>query len=395
MDRPMNQQHYDIIIAGAGAAGLTLLYYLLKSRLHSQISVLLIDQSLQPDPSKTWCFWDHSSFDIPEIIYHSWNHLTVSALGESYSEDLLMNKYHCIRSIDYSGMILQEARKSESVTLLKAEIRGFASAGSGATVETSEGTFSAGMIFQSALKPSDFSASKVDVSLLQHFVGWEIECREDLFDPNKAILMDFDIEQLNGVTFMYLLPFSERSALIEHTLFSAEILDQEQYEEAIRDYLSKRFHLTPGSYFIRRKEFGAIPMEDRVYSSFYCPNVMNLGIVGGLAKPTTGYTFKRIHNRCKSIVRRLEEGKMPEEKRESQYRFRVYDMMLLSILKNETKNSIQIFHDLFEKNSFDRILDFLDEKTTIPQELSIFSSLPYLPFFRSIYRMKHRIFTGA
>lgn len=391
----MSQKQFDIIIAGAGASGLTLLYYLLKSPVGLSSRILLIDRYLEPDPSKTWCFWDDNGFEMPEMIYHTWNHLTVSALGSTFSEELISNRYHCIRSVDYSGLILDMAEKSNQVTLLKADILGFNSEDEVPYVETSAGSFSAGRIFQSALKPPDFENSLVDISLIQHFVGWEIECSEPLFDPNKAILMDFDIEQLNGVTFMYLLPFSDRTALIEHTLFSAELLDQNQYEEAIKNYLESKYGLQPGSYSIRRKEFGAIPMEDRVISSTYSANVINLGTVGGLTKPTTGYTFKRIHNRCKSIVKALEQGKSPEATRESSYRFRVYDMMLLNILETDKSVSVKIFHDLFKKNRFDRILDFLDEKTHLLQELSIFSSLPYLPFFRSIYKMKHRIVTGA
>lgn len=391
----MSQKHYDIILAGAGAAGLTLLFYLLKSSRLASKKILLLDQSLHPDPSKTWCFWDNGQFEIPEIIYHTWDHLTVSALGNTYEEELSSNKYHCIKSIDYTGMMLDQARLSKSVTMIEADILNFSYEGDVAIVETSEGIFTSGTIFQSALKPPSFDASKVDNSLIQHFVGWEIECKEALFDPGKAIFMDFNIEQLNGVTFMYLLPFTEKSALIEHTLFSGQLLRKEEYEAALKEYLLSNYGLEEGTYSINRSEFGAIPMEDRVISPTYCKNVYNLGTVGGLTKPTTGYTFKRIHNRCKSIVKDLENGKNPEPQRGSSYRFRVYDMMLLNILETDQAISVKIFHDLFRKNRFDRILDFLDEKTHLFQELGIFSTLPYMPFFRSIYRMKHRILTGA
>ena len=136
-------------------------------------------------------------------------------------------------------------------------------------------------------------------------------------------------------------------------------------------------------------------MEDTRYPAWYCNRVMNIGTVGGLTKPSTGYTFTRIHQHCKDIVSALEAGETPPVSKSSAYRFRVYDMMLLYLLENHQQTSIEIFNQLFKKNRFDRILQFLEEETHLGNELAIFSSLPYMPFFKAIYKMKHRIFTGA
>jgi lycopene beta-cyclase len=70
-------------------------------------------------------------------------------------------------------------------------------------------------------------------------------------------------------------------------------------------------------------------------------------------------------------------------------------MMLLYNLDKDQETSIRIFRDLFNKNEMERVLEFLDEKTTFLQELSIFTSFSPVPFLKSIYHMKHRIFTGA
>ena len=50
-------------------------------------------------------------------------------------------------------------------------------------------------------------------SVLQHFRGIEITTKEEKFDPNIAILMDFRVDQSKGMHFMYLLPYSETEAL--------------------------------------------------------------------------------------------------------------------------------------------------------------------------------------
>jgi lycopene beta-cyclase len=41
--------------------------------------------------------------------------------------------------------------------------------------------------------------------------------------------------------FIYILPFSERRAMVEYTLFSADLLTRAEYEQALRDYLSPTF----------------------------------------------------------------------------------------------------------------------------------------------------------
>ncbi len=391
----MNRENrFDIIIAGAGAAGLTLLWYILNSPVLQKREILLLDKSFEPKNDKTWCFWDSNDLPLNEFIYHSWNELEVGALGSSFNEELITYRYDCIRNGDYSMAILDTAKNFENITFIEASIQNFSSDEKIAVVETDKGKFTASHVFQSVLKPPDFETSTVDNSLLQHFVGWEIETDSSLFNPDKAVLMDFNVPQLNGVTFMYILPFSENRALIEHTLFSDTLLEQDVYEGEIRNYLSEHYDLGSARYKILRKEKGAIPMEDRKYSTWYCENVMNIGTMGGLTKPTTGYTFTRIHKKSIEIVSALERDEKIPEDAVSSYRFRVYDMMLLYLLSSDQHTSVRIFHDLFKKNSFDMILRFLEEKTTLSNEISIFSTLPYLPFFKSIYKMKHRIFTG-
>ncbi|MEJ0032900.1 MAG: lycopene cyclase family protein [Bacteroidota bacterium] len=45
--------------------------------------------------------------------------------------------------------------------------------------------------------------------------------------------MDFRPSQEHGATFAYVLPFSENSALVEYTLFTKDLLNPEEYNEAL------------------------------------------------------------------------------------------------------------------------------------------------------------------
>lgn len=385
---------FDYIIAGAGAAGMTLLWFMLHSSLRKK-KILLIDRSLEPKNDKTWCFWADENIPYNDLIYHTWNNLEIKARGNTYIEELSKYSYHCVRSYDHFSHIKELAENSDTVTLLEADIKSFTNTGKRGKVDTTKGIFEADWIFQSAIKPPALKNAKSDIRLMQHFLGWEIETETPLFDADKVTLMDFDVPQKNGVTFLYELPFQPNKALIEYTLFSEELLSDEEYKEGIEQYLSDKYSLKPDDYNILRREKGVIPMEDTRHPGWYSKRVMNIGTVGGLTKPTTGYTFTRIHHHSKLIVSSLEQGKTPPILNESDYRFRVYDIMLLYLLQNHHETSIDIFNQLFQKNRFDRILQFLEEKTHIGQELAIFSTLPYLPFFKSIWKMKHRIFSGA
>ncbi len=390
-----SSRHFDFIIAGAGAAGLSLIWNFLSADELKEKSILLADRVLKPVRDKTWCFWDDKQHKFGDLIFHSWESLEVRALGAIFSEKLNDYRYHCVKSDDYAEKILEIARKSPNVTLLETDIQEFGYEDGRAVMRSSEGLFTAGHIFQSALRPPGFQKLKLDVSLLQHFTGWHIHTNEPVFDPAKATFMDFDVPQGNGVTFVYVLPFNRHEALVEYTLFSEELITDEEYEIGLKNYIDERLGLSSGQYAITYTEKGVIPMEDRRYPAQYCRRVWNVGTMGGLTKPSTGYTFTRIQQHSAEITRALVQGAQPSSRAMSPYRFRVYDMMLLYNLHRHPDTSIRIFHDLFLKNRFDRILQFLEEKTRFHQELKIMSSVPWLPFFRAIYKMKHRIFTGA
>ena len=51
--------------------------------------------------------------------------------------------------------------------------------------------------------------------------------------------MDFNITQEDGATFMYVLPISDKEALVEYTLFSPDVLKKEKYTLALTRYIKE------------------------------------------------------------------------------------------------------------------------------------------------------------
>ncbi len=382
--------HYDIIIAGAGAAGLSLAWNIAKEPGLSDKQILILDQSLSHDKPKTWCFWDEDYLSFPDIIQHTWKSLSFSAFKNLYVSPLLRYSYKCIRSADFHHLMIGELKKSPDITFLETGITGFDSH----QINTEKGTFTGDIIFQSVLKPGSETGPEPDYKLSQHFSGWDIETNTDVFDPDTALLMDFDVSEKNEVAFMYLLPVSKRKALIEYTYFSEIPKTEDHYDAGIRQYISEKLELEREDYTITGRESGIIPMENRKYPAWYCEGVMNIGTVGGLTKPTTGYTFTRILKHSAQITKALAKSEPLPEIEHSKLRFRIYDLMLLHILKYHPKTGVRVFHELFKRNSFDLILHFLDEKTNIFQEIKLFSTLPYMPFLRALWSIRKRLSTG-
>jgi lycopene beta-cyclase len=146
------QEHYDYIIAGAGAAGLTLAWKLLQSSLENK-KVLIVDNNLDPENDKTWCFWESGSPPFADIIYQKWNNAEVCTSRGRFSQSLKEYTYYCLRSIDFENKILDTLQAHPDFDLLETEITGFESSSKEATLQSGTESFDADYIFQSCFNP--------------------------------------------------------------------------------------------------------------------------------------------------------------------------------------------------------------------------------------------------
>jgi len=381
---------YDYIIAGAGAAGLSLAWQILQSPLNDK-KILIVDADLQPKHDKTWCFWDTQSPPFEEILHKSWQSVEVSAFDKRFTQPLTQYSYHCLRSVDFSKKILTQLATQPQFELLEADIKRLSPLADTAALHTTDDVYEASYIFQSCFEPDEWNHNPPDYPLLQHFLGWEIQIQEPLFEDSAFTLMDFDETFSDGLAFMYLLPWSKQSGLIEYTVFSDSLLDQDEYKEKISLYLNNRFGLTPIDYELQRREFGQIPMQDRPETPWYKPRILNLGTVGGLTKPSTGYTFRRIQEHSQAIIEGLLTDGHPPEKTRSKKRFRAYDLWLLQIIHDHPEDAKRVFQHLLSNNTIDELFRFLGEESNILQDLKIMNSVPYWPFIRAIWKTMGRL----
>jgi lycopene beta-cyclase len=220
-------------------------------------------------------------------------------------------------------------------------------------------------------------------SLTQSFVGWRVQTHSPVFHPKLMTLMDFNVPQGNHTQFLYLLPFTPNTALIELTRFGDVELTQKEAELELKRQMDK----IGCNYSVNEVEIGSIPMTTAFDATHrYYPsgsNIIPIGTIAGAIKPTTGYGFKRMYAHAQAIATALANNQpIPTTKRK--FRFQFYDALLLFILKKHPEKGKPIFERLFSSQSVPIILKFLDEETTIHEELLIFAKLPIPLFVRSL-----------
>lgn len=377
----MRLHDYDLIVAGAGCAGLSFLWHLLEHPAPSPHRVLLVDRTLARRADRLWCFWGDGDLPFQDLACKTWTRMRVTFPGRTIAEPLRRNPYACVRSETYHDAVFARLHQHPHITFLEAEIETIRDEAAGGAVVTSAGTFRAPFVLQSCfLSPAD-RAAPVHYPLRQHFGGWEVRTERPAFDDRTATLMDFDVDQHGGTAFFYVLPFAPDHALIEFTMFSPHPRGDCFYDAILQDYLDRA---SLGPYAIERHEYGCIPMEDRLLQQRWGRHVFNLGTVGGMTKPTTGYTFQRIHQQARHLVATLHETGTPQPLPAPPTRFRFYDRLLLHILYHTPEFGRPIFQRLFEHNPIDRVLTFIDERSTPAEDARIFAHLPYAPFLKAV-----------
>ena len=377
-----SSMEYDYLIAGGGAAGLSLAYHIAQEPRLAGKKVLIIEPESKDQNDRTWSYWSDKPMVFDAIATHEWRQLAFRSPGYDKIIDLGSYRYRMIRGLDYYQFVRKALAGNTDFIFISGKVDTLENTVAGVRVRSSAGEFTARYGFDSRPPAIEPNLNKHRY-LLQHFVGWEVQTDTDAFDPSLVEFMDFRGEQHQEARFIYVLPFTARKALIEYTLFSTKPLPKAEYEVAIREYLSTTLGLT--NYRITAEEVGAIPMTDHPLPVREGAHIVNIGTRGGRAKPSTGYAFKRIQHQSARLVAALAStGHPPTDPTGDKWQFRLFDTLLLDIMQRQGETTRDIFRELFERNPVERILRFLDETTSWADNLRVLNSVTPGPFMRSI-----------
>jgi lycopene beta-cyclase len=388
----MQQKNYDYIFLGAGCASLSIIMRMIASKRFEERKILLVDREQKNKNDRTWCFWEQEAGFFEDIVLRKWTSLLFKTDDISIPLETGRYKYKMIRGIDFYQKCFNAIRGRQNIDTSYGEIS-FEQPGKVTALKINDTYLYPGnktIIFNSLYVPS--AHSKKYFQLLQHFKGWIIETEADSFDTRRATLMDFSVSQQYGTSFVYVLPLSSRKALVEYTLFTENLLAPGQYDIALKDYLDE--NAGPVNYSIIDQEFGVIPMTNEIFP-FYKNGMYWIGTAGGQTKASTGYTFTFIQKQADTIVEELiSKGKLLNN-RKAKKRFHFYDSTLLHILSKKLLPGKTIFTILFTKNPADKVLKFLDNETTVAEEIKLLNSLPKKIFIKAgIIELFKLVFAG-
>jgi len=368
----------DVIIVGGGLAGLMHADILTDSP-QANLRVAIIDPDPESLSSKTFSYWrlkTSTPHRYADCIENRWETFRITSTdGQKIAQDFGEYYYERIPGEQLLSKINQrlEADKRfyrfvDSVVDIHEKTCSTTSQRQAFVITASGETFVAKNVVNSVTvqKPE----------LLQYFLGFELETDQDYFDPQVVDLMDFRLEQVGEVRFVYVLPFDRRRALVEFTVFAPQKMTSHECELILCQYIAHKLCLP--SFRILKVESGAIPMtlnsEPKFPASDISSVIQAVGSAAGMVKASTGYSFQR--NLCNLTGMSSTSY--------ARFRFQVYDALLLRIIKSNGALISQIFTRLFAKNSPSRIFSFLDESSNFSQEIKIFFSLPWAPFLRDL-----------
>ncbi|MBI1392056.1 MAG: lycopene beta-cyclase CrtY [Alphaproteobacteria bacterium] len=273
---------FDVVIAGGGLSGSLIAWRLAQVR--PDLAIALVERGERLGGNHTWSF--HST-DVPAevatwlapLVTYSWDRQEVRFPRQSR---LLRTGYRSITSERLHDVI---APALGEAAFFNAEIVNLSASG----VTLGSGERLEGRAVIDARGQRNNRALTVG---FQKFVGQEVEF-ETPHGLRNPIIMDATISQSDGYRFIYVLPFSATTALIEDTYYAdGASIDHEGARRGIREYADswgwriKR---------VVREEEGILPIalagDIEAHLADVPDGVGVAGLCAGLFHPLTGYSL--------------------------------------------------------------------------------------------------------
>ncbi len=370
-------KHYDYAIVGAGCAGLSLAVRLSRLVGRGQ-RFALIDPRPSYSMDRIWCFWNTISHPFIPAVQHRWQRWKVRFEGREVVHGSSRFAYQYLPADAFYATAFDQLEQNAAFDLLLGTAADSIAVRRGAVeIKTNEGDLQARIGFDGR---NDAGRWKGRDILLQHYAGQRIRAAAPLFDPGTVTLMDFDVTQKNGISFVYVLPFSETEALIEPTIFSRTPLATESYTELIRRYLGERYRIE--DYEVRFQEEGIIPMTTTLAPPRRLGRVVPLGTGAGMVKGSTGYGFLAIQQWSRTLAAAAVRGPGAPLPRPRSLRASFMDRVFLAFLEAHPAAAPKVFFNLFRRVPSDRLVRFLSDRATPIDVGAVVKAMPKAPFLR-------------
>lgn len=366
---------YDYAIVGAGCSGLSMALHL-RRRLNDDARLLLIDPRQSFDLDRIWCFWNTHAHPFTGAVQHQWSRWKARHRGREVTHASKRFAYQYLPADAFYHHALSQLRNKPSVDLrLNTAAQSITTRNGVVQVATDKGDILARLAFDGRNDPQRWQGRGL---LLQHYAGQRVRVAEPVFDPAVMTLMDFDVPQTNGISFVYVLPFSATEALIEPTIFSTVPLETTAYSELIQGYLHERFGIA--EYDIVFQEKGVIPMSADLAPPTHLGRVTPLGTGAGMVKGSTGYGFLAIQHWSQVLAEAAGHGPGTPLAPPRPPLAMFMDRVFLAFLEARPKAAPTVFFNLFDRVVPDRLVRFLSDQATPTDVAAVVAAMPKAPF---------------
>lgn len=355
------------LILGAGCAGLSLACALLDAGVEHPIT--LVDARTTFGRDRTWCLFDVRPTPFTDLASHRWSSWEIGGVVRHDARRPYLRLdgadvyAHALARLDRAPTV--DLRLGESVRAVRDGL-----------VVTDRDELRADLVYD-ALSLGSPALRGLRPMAWQTFLGHEVEVARPVFDPGLATLMDFDVPQpAGGVAFLYLLPFDERRALVEHTVIGTHAVPAAERRRAIDEHLDRR---GAGRRTVTHEERGAIPMTADGLSRPGPGHAIPLGVAGGAVRPSSGYAFGRIQAQVADVVADVVAGRTPDG-RVGSARTTALDAIFLRVLAAEPERFPDHFRRLAQRMPAAPLARFLGDAGTVLDDARIVAAMPKTPF---------------
>ncbi len=379
----ISDDKFDYIIIGSGVAGLHVAYQFSENKFFDNKRIAIVDRSIIPKSDRILSFWEKNGGAWDTIVHGSWNSVLFKSADVDLNIHLEGYTYKSLYFKEFSSFCLDKIKRKSNFYFFEEEILSINEKAELVQVQLTNSNIKSSFVFDSRISEDYFLHKNNFPSVIQSFKGWEVVFEEAVFDERSFTMMDYRYQWNNSNSFMYILPSSNKKALLEYTFFAPFTILDDELGTKIKGYLETFF--PNKKYTISATEAGEIPMTSYPFLKENTKKILKIGTAGGWVKASTGYSFKFAEKNAllivDQIIRQVSISGYKQPKR-----FKFYDKLFIKVLQNQNAKGPKIFEAMYAKVRLSALFRFLDEETSLKQEIGIILKLPYRPFLKALFQ---------